>query len=308
MSSEAVVSQTVVLTTSGIVTGPLASPEITGTNPVSSAELAADIPLEPTAPAQEAVKYVEPYTSTAQVKPPPSTGDSKPVCPPESTATFDLIPIEGRPMADHPDSLHADLNLSLRGYSPISESLKLVHYNGDTDPNALRLHGLFEPNRAPKITGVYQINEWVWDAGQCGGNARGCRGEPIDVFWPVTLAGFRTTPGEAIYIPERGPQIHPGGYIAMVLYAEEQRITLGYTRRDYVPAGYTVHLENICVDPNLLALYQAQTNAEGWHTSGFLPALRNNQAVGVARGNEIRVAVRDAGSFMDPRSHKDWWR
>jgi len=39
-----------------------------------------------------------------------------------------------------------------------------------------------------------------------------------------------------------------------------------------------------------------------------LPALRNNQALGQALGFEIKVAIRDAGSFMDPRSQKDWWR
>jgi hypothetical protein len=103
-------------------------------------------------------------------------------------------------------------------------------------------------------------------------------------------------------------QIYRGGFIALVLYAEEQRITLGYTRRDNVAAGYAVHLENVCVNPNLLALYRAQRDQNGRHTSGFLPALRNNQVLGTALGDEIGVAIRDAGSFMDPRSHKDWWR
>lgn len=257
--------------------------------------------------AEAELDYVEPYTSTDQVQPPPSA-NSQPVCPVESAAAFDLIPIEGRPIADHPDFLHADLNLSLRGYKAITESLQLEFYNGNTDVNAPRLHGLFEPNRIPEIRRVYQINEWIWDAAECGGTTRGCRGGPIDVFWPVTLAGLMTTPGEIIYTPERGPQIHPGGYVALVLYAEERRITLGYTRRDSVGAGYTIHLESVCVDPNLLALYRAQRNADGWHTSGFLPALRNNQALGIASGNEIKVAIRDAGSFMDPRSHKDWWQ
>jgi hypothetical protein len=94
----------------------------------------------------------------------------------------------------------------------------------------------------------------------------------------------------------------------MVLYAEEQRITLNYTRRDTVANGYAVHLENICVDPNLLALYRAQVNAEGWRATGRLPALRNNQALGTALGSELKVAIRDRGAFMDPRSRKDWWQ
>ena len=117
-----------------------------------------------------------------------------------------------------------------------------------------------------------------------------------------------TTPGEAIYAAERGPQIYSGGFVAMVLYAEEQRITLGYTRKDTVSTGYVVHLENVCVDPNLVALYKAQMDAAGWHATGHLPALRNNQPLGTALGQELRVAIRDAGTFMDPRSGKDWWK
>ena len=38
-----------------------------------------------------------------------------------------------------------------------------------------------------------------------------------------------------------------------------------------------------------------------------LPALRAEQAFGRARGDEIMVSIRDTGSFMDPRSRKDWW-
>ncbi len=295
---------------------------ITATVIISTADSSVDVrpeaepntatPIPPSKVAQ-VVEYVEPYTSTNQVQAPPLTEPDTVTeavfsCPTESSAPFDLIPIEGQPMRDHPDFLHADLNLALRGFSPVTEILELRHYNGDTDSNAPRLHGLFEPNRIPEIRTVYQINEWIWDASQCGGTAEGCRGNPVDVFWPVTLAGLETMPGEVIYVPERGPQIYAGGYVALVLYAEQQRITLGYTRRDIVSAGYIIHIENVCIDPNLLALYQAQKNAEGWHSSGFLPALRNNQSFGVAFSEEIGVVIRDAGSFMDPRSHKDWWR
>jgi hypothetical protein len=286
---------------------------VTSTIAISSGDISADITAEATDQAGEDVQYVEPYTSTAQVQPPPSADPAPeseviPTCPTSSEATFDLIPIEGQPMTDHPDSLHGDLNLSLRGYTPITEALEFVHYNGDTDPDALRLHGLFEPNRVPEISSVYQVNEWIWDSEQCRGNPRGCRGASVDMFWPVTLVGLATIPGEAVYIPERGSQIYSGGYIAMVLYAEQRRITLGYTRRDNVSAGYVVHIENVCVNPNLLALYQAQRDLDGRHVSGFLPGLRNNQALGTALSDEIRVAIRDAGSFMDPRSDKDWWR
>jgi hypothetical protein len=120
--------------------------------------------------------------------------------------------------------------------------------------------------------------------------------------------GLATTPGEAIYVPERGSQIYRGGYVALVLYAEKQRLTLGYTRRNHVAAGYVVHIEDVCVNPNLLALYQAQLDGAGWNDTGHLPAVVNNQAVGTALGHELKIAIRDSGSFMDPRSRKDWWR
>jgi hypothetical protein len=222
-------------------------------------------------------------------------------CPIISSATFDLIPIDGSP-ADHPDYLHGDLNLALRGYSAISDTLGLVDYAGSNDPNAPQLAGLFQPHRVPVISSVYQVNQWIWGCG-----AHGCRG-PAITDPNVTLAGFVTTPGEAVYIPERGPEIYGGGYKVMVLYAEEKRITLGYTRQDTVANGYAIHLEGVCVDPNLLALYQAQRDVDGWHVTGFLPGLGNNQALGTAFGAEIEVAIRDRGTFMDPRSRKDWWQ
>ncbi len=306
-------TNTLVITKTGTFTTETDLAKIDETKTVSATAQSGKLALGVLTQVEEEAKYVEPYTSTAQVQPPPSANPSPEAevalaCPTESTAIFDLIPVEGQPMADHPDFLHGDLNLSLRGYTPISETLALMHYNGNTDPNAPRLHGLFEPNRVSQIHALYQINNWIWDSGKCEGTLHGCRGPSIDEFWPVTLAGLLTTPGEPVYIPERGSEIYSGGYIALVLYAETRRITLGYTRRDNVAAGYTVHLENVCVDPNLVALYQAQRNVDGWRTSGFLPALRNNQALGIALSGEIQVAVRDAGSFMDPRSHKDWWK
>jgi hypothetical protein len=224
-----------------------------------------------------------------------------PECPTYSSRTYNLIPVDG-PLADHPDYLHGDLNLSLRGYSEVNETLDLVDYNGGTDPDAPQLAGLFEPNRFPGITSTHRVNHWNWGCG-----THGCRGSVI-TDWPVTLAGLSTIPGEDISIPERGPEIYGGGFKVMVLYAEERRITLGYTRQDTVASGYAVHLEDVCVDPNLLALYQAQVDSDGWHNTGYLPALSNNQVLGTALNTQIKVAIRDRGSFMDPRSRKDWWQ
>ncbi len=221
-------------------------------------------------------------------------------CPEISTAVYERIAFSG-PRADHPDYLHADLNLSLRGYSPVSAHLGLVEYSGATDPLAPQLAGLFSDNQAPDVTTAYRVNSWDWGCG-----LHGCVGPPLTT-WDVTLIDLATTPGEPLFIPERGPDIHPDGYKALVLYAEATRLTIVYTDRDSVSEGYAIHLERLCVDPNLLALYQAQTSAAGWHVTGYLPALGNNQSVGVALGDEVGVAIRDSGTFMDPRSRKDWW-
>lgn len=223
-----------------------------------------------------------------------------PTCPVASGHSYGTIPIDGQ-AADRPDELHADLNFSLRGYVQTNAAKSLVDYSGGTDPNAPQLAGLFGPNKFPGISTVYQVNDWIWSCG-----THGCPG-PAITDPEVTLIGLVTTPGESISIPETGPSIWDD-YKAMVLYAEERRITLAYTRKDSVAPGYSVHLENVCVDPNLLALYEAQTNADGWHVTGQLPALSNNQPLGVAFGTEMQVAIRDKGTFLDPRSRKDWWQ
>lgn len=89
----------------------------------------------------------------------------------------------------------------------------------------------------------------------------------------------------------------------LVLYAEPTRITLKYTPTDNVVSGYTVHVEDICVEESPLALYET-LNAAG---RTVLPALVEGQAFGRANGGAIHVAIRDTGQFMDSRSDKDWW-
>ncbi len=227
-----------------------------------------------------------------------------PTCPTTSTRSYDLIPVPGNP-ADHPDYLHGDLNLSLRGWEPVDVPLGLVNYNGGSDPNSPDLRGIFGDNRVPAFTAAYQVYGWDWG---CGSD--GCRGGLLGT-WPATLLEMETTAGETLHIPSRAPDIYQGNYRALVLYAEENRITLVYAREDTVAFAYSVHLEDVCVDPNLLALYRTRVDANGWRINdgGYqLPALNNGQVLGTAAGSEIKVAIRDRGAFMDPRSAKDWWQ
>jgi hypothetical protein len=122
-----------------------------------------------------------------------------------------------------------------------------------------------------------------------------------DLF-PVTLIDLATTPGETLYAPQSGYSIGEG-FQVLVLYATADRLTLKYTREDNVVWGYTIHLERICTDPTLLALYEDRDRAG----RGTLPALRARQPLGRALGPAVGVAVRDSGTFMDPRSVGDWW-
>ena len=221
-----------------------------------------------------------------------------------SVATLDpCTPIPGEsydvlwvvpPPTDRPAEEHGDLNLALRGYELTSATKGLVDYGGGTDDKAPQLPGLFADDRTPTFSDVYQVHQWDW-----GCNCRG----PVITDPEVTLAGMAVAPGETIHVPGSGYEIG-AGYEVLVLYASKERITLKYTREDNVVWGYTIHVENVCVEPSLLALY------ESWNKAGrdHLPALRAGQAFGRARSDEIGVAIRDTGAFLDPRSRKDWWK
>jgi hypothetical protein len=165
---------------------------------------------------------------------------------------------------------------------------------GPADARAPQVSGLFAPRRFPVIAGVYQVYNWDFSSAQ--------RTTPI-ANPGVTLAGLAVAPGEVIYLPVAGYNIGEG-YNALVLYAAAGRLTLKYTREDNVVNGYTLHIENVCVEPQLLALYQSLNNGGRKR----LPALRNGQPLGSATGTQILLGIQDAGAWMDPRSRKDWWQ
>lgn len=216
--------------------------------------------------------------------------------PTQTPQVYNAISVEPPP-SDRPATIHGDLNLALRSYITTTGHLGLVNYGGDTDPLAPQIDGMFAPPRLPAFYSVHQVYEWDWNCG-----ADGCRGEPITDY-PVTLIEMETAPNEPISIPRRTPNIYTGDFKALVLYAEERRLTITYTRRDTAAIGYMIHLEDFAVNPGLLALYQA-TNAAG---RGQLPALRNGEIVGVADRGSVKIATRDTGQFLDPRACKDWW-
>ncbi len=223
----------------------------------------------------------------------PSTSQATTSCEVEGTSYRTLSPISEP--TNIPAEIHPDLNLTVRGYQPAhAAEMELVAYNGPTDDRAPQLDTLFSPKRLAHFTSGYRVNQWDWECN--------CPAGPIGDY-AVTLLGMATTPGETIHTPVSGYEIAPG-LGAMVLLAEENRITLKYTPDDNIVVGYAIHIEDICVEPDLLALYR-QMNAEG---RDELPVLSGGQAIGRALGTQIKVAVRDTGAFMDPRAQKDWWK
>jgi hypothetical protein len=198
---------------------------------------------------------------------------------------------------DRPPLLDPDINLSIRGYTATVNLPNLINLGGDTDDDAPQLAYLFRPARVPELRTLYQVYEWDW-----GCRVGGCLGKPISSP-EVSLVEMATANNEVLYPPARHANIGDD-HIALVLYAEQFRLTFTYTRDDSPVHGYLVHVENFCVDPNLLALYR-ELHLAGRAT---LPALRREESIGTAQGEKVLIAVRDSGSFMDPRSGKDWWQ
>lgn len=205
--------------------------------------------------------------------------------------SFDALSISGEPLSINPDT-HPNLNLSVCGYARVDAPLRLVELGPVHDPHAPQLPGLFGDWRTPVFTNTYHRYRWDED--------ENCLPE-YHSRWEATVLGMGVQRGETIYTPDSGHDI--GGYEYLVLYAGETDLTLHIGREDEF-FGYVIHIDGVCTDPDLLALYR-RLHSAGRHS---LPALRGHQAFGVAAAEEIQVAIRDTGSFMDPRSRNDWWQ
>ena len=210
-----------------------------------------------------------------------------------------------------PAQAHADKNLALRGYTPNTDAglrRELVNYGTDDPTRPPQFATLFQPVRVPPLSSFYRVHDWNWSPSP----APGTRGAPLTT-WPVTALGLQVTPGETLQVPVSGYDIGQG-YEVIVLYADERRVALRYAREDSAGArGYTVHIDGLCTDPNLLALYAGLDAPTGpryrYPSPNYpLPVLPAGKPLGVARGSEVVVAIVDTGSFMDPRSCNEWWQ
>lgn len=210
-----------------------------------------------------------------------------------------------------PAEEHADKNLSLRGYIRNTDGTikrELVSYGSANPTQPPQLATLFSPSQVPALDGFYRVHQWQWAPSP----DPGARSDPIATP-PVTAMGLRTTPGETLYVPSSGYDIG-GGMEVLVLFVDADSVALRYTRDDSsAPPGYTLHIDGICTDPSLLALYAQLDSASGSryvfpNPSYHLPALPAGQPIGTARGTEVVVAIADTGAFQDSRSCHDWWQ
>jgi hypothetical protein len=220
-------------------------------------------------------------------------------CPDNSAATWGAM----RPLQSYIGGAAGspDLNMNVRGWYAVAEFLGFVRYSYPPDEPPDTIHPLYLSNVAASngssFVATYQVSEWDWLGCNCG-----VPRSPSP--YPVTMLGLRTTPGQPLRIASRDLPVDPAGFTAMVLYADGGQLALKYTAEDRIDTGYLVHLVNLCVDPNLVALYQ-RLDADGRH---WLPAVFSGSVVGTAQGGEVDVVVRDSGSFLDPRSRQDWWQ
>jgi hypothetical protein len=211
---------------------------------------------------------------------------------------------------------HADKNLALRGYSLNTDPAlrrELLDFGKDDPTQPPQIATLFSPARVPPLLNFYRVGQWIWASPPDPGH----RGDPVPSP-PVTALGLATAPGETLHVPTSGYSIG-GGMEVLLIFADEDTVALRYTREDSSGSpGYTLHVDNICTDPNLLALYDSLDDPGGPRYvykapserpySYNLPNLPAGKPFGTARLGEIVVAIVDTGTFMDTRSCGGWWQ
>lgn len=173
-------------------------------------------------------------------------------------------------------------------YSPTD--LQLQDFYHPVDGLAPQLTGLIKNSPYPAISNIYWLS----------GHQRPAFADLPSNYVPVT--GFTISPGQQVMVPPSGYDIS-GGYTAMIVHLDDNSIVLKYTSSDNIVDGYTIYLEGINPSPELKGLYN-QAIATG---RSHLVAVDAFQALGTAYGEEIIVAIRDKGTFWDPRWKQDWW-
>lgn len=205
---------------------------------------------------------------------------------------------------------HADKNIELRGYVPNTDpglQRELVDYGSGDPTQPPQLATLFSPYQVPPLTEFYRVHSWIWAPSPDPGT----RSDPM-TFYAATALAFGLPPGTPLHTPHSGYDIG-GGMEVIVLFADEDTITLHYTREDSAALGYTIHIDHICTDPNLLSLYNSLDDPNGprydYPSPVYnLPNLPTGKVFGTTGSSNMVVAIVDSGTFLDPRSCNEWWQ
>lgn len=205
---------------------------------------------------------------------------------------------------------HADKNIKLRNYvlnTNPNLARELVNYGSNDPTQPPQLATLFSPYQVPTLSEFYRVRNWNWAPSPNPGTP----GTPMTSY-PATAFSFSLPGGTPLHTPISGYDIG-GGMEVIVLFADKDTLTLHYTREDTAAVGYTIHIDNICTDPNLLNLYNSLDNPNGprydYPSSSYnLPTLPGGKVFGTTRDQNMVVAIVDSGKFLDPRSCNDWWQ
>jgi len=205
---------------------------------------------------------------------------------------------------------HADKNIELRGYTPNADPAlqkELIDYGSDDPTQPPQFATLFSPNQVPPFAEFHRVHQWNWASSPQPGQ----RAEPISTP-KVTALAFDLESGTALHVPLSGYDIG-GGAEEIVIFADENTVTHHYTSEDSDARGYTLHIDQICTDPNLLSLYNSLDAADGprykFPSDGYdLPTLAAGQVFGTTTSDDMVLAIADTGTYQDPRSCNEWWQ
>lgn len=224
-------------------------------------------------------------------------------CPATSNQSYNSIGAE-RGSGDMPlngDPVNSpEINLRLRGFGPVNEGANFISRNGNNygldDQMPPQISSLFG-GAVPQIIKTYVVYEWDFQ------NNKSLAPQQATPNFKVHLVGLQANPGQKLVGLTAGRKIDPAGDVFMVLYATKTDITFTHSPSDSLLGGYLFYFADLCVDPNLLAKYQAD-NAGG---RGQLPVVGKGQVFGYAGNSDVKVGIRDTMSFVDPRYKQDWW-
>ncbi len=230
------------------------------------------------------------------------------VVPQAYSATDNPIPQQCAPVK-RPGSVaeDTDVNLDARNKPKLvtDQPKTLVDVGGPTDDAAPQFSTLFGPTLEfnPKIADVYQL--YLND---------GKTLIPYDISSNQGVTQIELKTDNPVLAPALDYDL--GGDILhyAILYINEKTgtITLKGTPEDNAVRGYTIHITGLeKIDPEIVKKYNESNDLYNRTklaaiSCGYPVGTPKNQ--GGIKGKTFRIAIADTGTFIDPRTRKDWWK